>query len=94
MSGMSGGVAFKKGAAYVGVATLDNKRQKVFCVVGRRGDQISFAHVKDVQRETAEECDGVETAKIKSADGFDYFLSSRVEVDIDGAFQVVRMCQA
>ena len=87
-------VRFEKGSAYVGTATLDNKRQKVFQVVGRRGNLVSFSHVRDVRRELAEDCDGTEIVRIKDADGFDYFLSAQVEVDVDRAFSVVQMCQA
>jgi len=91
---MSGGGCFCRGAAYIGTSTVDRKRQKVFSVVARRGDVVSFSHVSGVQREMVEECDGTEIVKIKDADGFDYFLSAQVEVDIDKAFNVVRMCQA
>ena len=85
---------FCKGGAYIGTSTIDHKRQKVFSVVARRGDVVSFSHVSGVQREMVEECDGTEIAKIKDADGFDYFLSAQVEVNIDQAFNIVRMCQA
>lgn len=85
---------FHKGAAYVGTATFDRKIQKVFAVVARRGDVVSFAHVSNVRRELVEECDGTEIARVKDADGFDYFLSAQVEVDIDRAFDVVKMCQS
>lgn len=87
-------VRFEKGSAYVGTATLDNKRQKVFQVVGRRGNVVSFSNVRDVRRELAEDCDGTEIVRLKDADGFDYFLSAQVEVDVDRAFSVVQMCQA
>ena len=85
---------FCKGAAYIGTSTLDHRRQKVFMVVARRGDVVSFSHVTNVVRELVEECDGTEIVKIKDADGFDYFLSAQVEVDVDKAFNVVKMCQA
>lgn len=87
-------VRFKTGSAYIGTASIDHRRQKVFSVVARRGGVVSFVSVKDVRRELTEDCDGTEIVKIKDADGFDYFLSARVEVDIDQAFNVVRMCQA
>ena len=85
---------FCRGAAYIGTSTLDHKRQKVFVVVARHGDVVSFSHVNDVRRELVDECDGTEIARIKDADGFDYFLSAQVGVNIDQAFNVVRMCQA
>jgi len=88
------GTVFRKGESYVGTATVDSHRQKVFTVVGRRGDLVSFAESKNVRRELTDECDGNEIVKIQDADGFDYFLSARVAVDIDGAFNVVKMCQA
>ena len=87
-------VRFERGSAYVGTATLDNKRQKVFSVVARRGNIVSFSHVSDVRRGLADGCEGAEFVKIKDADGFDYFLSARVVADIDQAFDIVRMCQA
>ena len=87
-------IRFERGSAYIGTATLDNKRQKVFEVVARRGNLVSFSHVHDVRRELTEDCDGTEIVKIRDADGFDYFLSARVEADIDQAFNLVRMCQA
>lgn len=87
-------ICFERGSAYIGTATLDNKRQKVFEVVARRGNLVSFSHVRDVRRELTEDCDGTEIVKIKDVDGFDYFLSARVEVNIDKAFSVVQMCQA
>ena len=87
-------IRFERGSAYIGTATLDNKRQKVFEVVARRGNLVSFSNVRDVRRELTEDCDGTEIVKIKDADGLDYFLSARVEADIDQAFNVVRMCQA
>ena len=89
---MSG--CFCKGAAYIGTSTLDHNRQKAFSVVGRRGDVVTFSHITDVRREMVEECDGTEVVKIRDADGFDYFLSAQVEVDIDEAFNIVKMCQA
>ena len=85
-------VRFKTGSAYIGTASIDHRRQKVFSVVARRGGVVSF--VKDVRRELVDGCDGTEIVRIKDADGLDYFLSARVEVDIDQAFNVVRMCQA
>lgn len=87
-------IRFERGSAYIGTATLDNKRQKVFQVVARRGNVVSFSHVRDVRRELAEDCDGTEIVRIKDADGFDYFLSAQVEVNVDKAFSVVQMCQA
>ena len=85
---------FCKGATYIGTSTLDHNRQKAFSVVARRGDVVTFSHVTDVRREMVEECDGTEIVKIRDADGFDYFLSAQVEVDIDEAFNIVKMCQA
>jgi len=85
---------FHKGVSYVGTATIDHRRQKVFTVVARCGDVVSFSRVNDVRRELVDGCDGTEIVKIKDADGLDYFLSARVEADIDQAFNVVRMCQA
>ena len=43
-------VKFREGASYVGTATLDRKRQKVFSVVARRGDVVAFSPVRDVKR--------------------------------------------
>ena len=34
-----------------------------------------------------------EIVKVRDSDGFDYILSARVGVDVDEAFNVVRMCQ-
>lgn len=87
-------IRFEKGLAYIGTATFDRRRQKVFSVVARRGNVVSFSHVCDVRRELAEDCDGTEIVRIKCADGFDYFLSAQVEVNIDKAFSTVQMCQA
>ena len=86
-------VRFNVGAAYVGTASLDHKHQKAFVVVARRGDVVSFAHVHDVRREMVEDCDSTEIVRIKDADGFEYFLSAQAMVDIERAFDVVRMCQ-
>ena len=85
---------FRRGAAYIGTATFDHKIKKVFAVVARRGDVVSFSNVSNVRRELVQDCDGTEIARVKDADGFDYFLSAQVEVDIDRAFDVVKMCQA
>lgn len=91
---MSGAV-FRKGASYIGTATLDHRRQKMFTVIGRdaRG-VVSFAHVNDVRREMADVCGETEIVKIKDSDGFDYFLSARVVADIDAAYNIVKLCQA
>lgn len=85
--------SFKEGSAYIGTATIDHRRQKIFSVIARRGSVVSVAHIKDVRRETVESCDGAEIVKVRDSDGFDYILSARVGVDIDEAFNVVRMCQ-
>jgi hypothetical protein len=85
--------SFKEGSAYIGTATIDHRRQKIFSVIARRGSVVSVAHTKDVRRETVESCDGAEIVKVRDSDGFDYVLSARVGVDIDKAFNVVRMCQ-
>lgn len=92
---MSGAV-FRKGASYIGTATLDHRRQKMFTVVGRDGrGVVSFAHVNDVRRELAGvTVDETEVVKIKDPDGFDYFLSARVVADIDAAYNIVKLCQA
>jgi hypothetical protein len=87
-------IMFRPGSAYIGTATLDNKRQKVFLAVARRGNIVSFSHVCDVRRELTDYCDGTEIVKVRDADGFDYFLSARIEADIDRAFDIVRMCQS
>ena len=84
---------FGVGRAYVGTATVDHKRKKVFQVVGRRGGVVSVMHVTGVRRELADVCDGVEIATIKDDDGLDYFMSARVPVDVDAAFDVVEMCK-
>lgn len=84
---------FGVGRAYVGTATIDHKRKKVFQVVARRGSVVSVMHVKGVKRELADVCDGTEIARIKDDDGFDYFLSASVSVDIDAAFAAVEMCR-
>ena len=85
--------AFRTGSAYIGTSTISRKRQKVFLIVGRRDSLISVAHVHDVQREFVETCDGTEYVKVKDPDGYDYFISAQVGVDIDEAFNVVRMCR-
>ena len=85
---------FEKGQAYVGTSTIDSRCQKVFVVSGRLGNAVSFSHVKDVKREIVDDCGGTEIAKVKDDDGFDYFMSARVPVDIDDAFHVVGLCKA
>lgn len=87
-------IMFRPGLAYVGTATADSGRKKIFQIVSRSGRTVSLMHVKNVVREMADDCDGTEVVKIKDSDGFDYFLSARAPVDIDTAFSVVRMCQA
>lgn len=83
---------FQKGEAYIGTATIDKSRQKVFQVIQRHGDEVSFAPCCGVRREIVEECGGTEVAKIRHDDGFDYVLSARVAADVDGAFKIVKMC--
>lgn len=83
---------FKDGRSYIGTATHDNKIQRIFTVVGRREGVISFANVQDVRREIVEDVCGVETAKLREADGI-FFISARVEADIDRAFNIVRLCK-
>ena len=83
---------FDIGKAYVGTATLDSKRKKVFQIVARRGGVVSLVAVKGVRREMVDECDGTEFVKTKDADGFEYFVSSSVAVDVDAAFAIVGMC--
>ena len=90
---IDGGVCFAPGESYVGTATLDHQRQKVFAVVARRGDVVSFAHVSNVRMELVEMCDGTEIVKVKDADGFNYFLSAKADVDVDRDFAIVRMCK-
>ena len=85
---------FEMGRSYVGTSTVDRRRQKVFAVVGRSGESVSFSHVKQVKREAIEECDGTEIVRLKGGDGFDYFMSARVPIDIDEAFHVVDLCKA
>lgn len=85
-------VKFGVGRSYVGTATVDHNRKKVFQVVARRGSVVSVMNVKNVRRELADVCEGTEIARIKDADGFDYFLSANVPVDVDAAFAVVGMC--
>lgn len=87
------GFQFQKGQAFVGTSTIDRNRQKMFLVVGRDGNQVSFAHVKDVIRERVEWCQETEIAKLKDADGRDYVLSARIPVDIDDAFYLVKLCK-
>lgn len=87
-------IRFEKGSAYIGTSTIDNRRQKVFQVVARRGNLVSFAHVRNVRSELTDDCDGTEIVRIKDADGFDYFLSAQVDVNVGQAFSVVKMCQA
>lgn len=86
---------FDVGLAYVGTATIDRSRKKVFQVVGRsaNGLRVCVQPVKAVKRVTANVCDGNEIAKVRDDDGFDYFLSARVSVDVDAAFDVVGMCR-
>lgn len=88
------GARFERGSSYIGTATLDNKRQRVFSVVGRRGDVVSFERVRDVKNERVECYDGTEVAAVKDADGFDYVLSARVPVDVGRSFEIVEKCQA
>jgi len=83
---------FKSGNSYIGTSSIDKKRQKVFCVVGRNGRSVSFSNVNSVRRDVVDDFDGVEVAKVKDADGFDYVMSARQPVDVDGAFGVVEMC--
>lgn len=85
---------FQKGQAYVGTSTVDRHRQKIFVVAGRRGEVVSFSHVKKVKREAIEDCDGTEIVRLRDDDGFDYFMSARVPIDIDEAFHVVDLCKA
>lgn len=85
---------FQKGEAYIGTATIDRTRQKVFNVIARQGDVVSFAPVKGVRREVVEDCGGTEIVKIKDDDGFDYVLSARVSADIERSFNVVKLCRA
>lgn len=85
---------FQKGEAYIGTATIDRTRQKVFNVIARRGNVVSFAPVKGISRELVEECGGTEIVKIKDDDGFDYVLSARVSANIDEAFNLVKICRA
>ena len=85
---------FTKGQAYVGTSTTDRRIQKVFVVAGRRGEVVSFSHVKKVKREAIEDCDGTEIVRLRDDDGFDYFMSARVPIDIDEAFHVVYLCKA
>ena len=84
---------FEKGQAYIGTSTLDRHRQKIFVVTARRGDTVSFSHVRRVIRERVDDCDGTEIVKLKDQDGFDYFASARVPVDIDEAFRIVGLCK-
>ena len=85
---------FQKGQSYVGTSTVDRHRQKVFVVAGRRGEVVSFSHVKNVKREAVNDCDGTEIVRLRDDDGFDYFMSARVPIDIDEAFHVVDLCKA
>ena len=84
---------FGVGQSYVGTATVDRRRKKVFQIVGRRGSVVSVMLVRGVLRELADSCDGTEFVKIKDADGFDYFVSANVPVDVDAAHAVVEMCR-
>lgn len=85
---------FQKGEAYIGTSTIDRSRQKIFQVIARRGNIVSFAPALGVRRELVEECGGTEIVKIKDDDGFDYVLSARVNADIEEAFNIVKMCRA
>lgn len=85
---------FQKGEAYIGTATIDRTRQKVFNVIARQGDVVSFAPVKGISREMVEDCCGTEIARIKDDDGFDYVISARVNADVANAFKIVKMCRA
>ncbi len=84
---------FEKGSAYIGTATIDKSRQKIFVVTARRGDEVSFSHVSKIRRERIDDCAGTEVARIRDADGFDYFTSARIPVDIDEAFRIVGLCK-
>lgn len=84
---------FECGLAYVGTATSDRARQKVFVVTARRGDSVSFSHVHKVCRERVDDCAGTEIVRIRDRDGLDYFASARVPVDIDEAFRIVELCK-
>lgn len=90
---MMGVGKFGIGRSYIGTATIDHNRKKVFQVVGRRGSVVSIMRVMGVRRELADVCGGTEITKIKDDDGFDYFLSANVPVDVDAAFDVVGMCR-
>lgn len=85
---------FEKGLAYVGTSTIDRKRQKVFLVVGRRGEVVSFSHVSAVVRGMVNDCGGTEIVKMQDDDGFDYMMSARLPVDVGEAFHVAGLCKA
>lgn len=84
---------FEMGRSYVGTSTVDRRRQKVFAVVGRSGESVSFSHVKNVRSESVDDCGGTEIVKIRDVDGFEYFMSARAQVDIAGAFHAVGLCK-
>ena len=86
---------FDVGQAYVGTATVDHSRKKVFQVVKRSGNglHVCIMPVRAVRREVVDVCDGTEYVRIKDDDGFDYFLSANVPVDVDAAYAVVEMCR-
>lgn len=90
---MIDGFAFEKGQAYIGTSTLDRRRQKVFVVVGRSGLTLSLTTVGRVYREQVESVFGTETVRVRDADGFDYFASARLPVDIAEAFRIVALCE-
>lgn len=84
---------FDVGKAYIGTATIDHNRKKVFQIVGRKGGVVSVMRAQSVKRELVDGCDGKEFVRIKDDDGFDYFLSASVTVDVDAAFAVAEMCK-
>lgn len=84
---------FERGLAYVGTATGDRSRKKIFVVTDRRGGTVSFSHVHKVCREQVDDCFGTEVARIRDRDGLDYFASARIPVDVDEAFRIVELCE-
>lgn len=84
---------FRKGEAYIGTSTFDNRYKKIFVVTARKGRRVSFSIVNDIVREDTDDCDGTEFVKLRDPDGQTYFLSARVPVDVDAALEIADACR-
>ena len=86
-------MTFEKGESYWATATADRTKKKIFTVTARQGRRVTFSRVHQVLRDIPDVIDGVEVARLRDADGFDYVLSSRVPVDIDEALEIAEVCR-